>query len=88
MIFLCFGLVENWKASDIFSTLADKIVKHCVVKKKKSDLFVERVLGIHVWAPGGSRHADIVFPEDEYAVGKQISFFTMPLPIQKKQLIF
>lgn len=42
--FLCFGLVENWKANDIFNTLADKIVKH-VWLKRNSDLLVERVLG-------------------------------------------
>lgn len=45
--FLCFGLVENWKANGMFNTLADKIVKHCVVKKKKSDLLIEKLLGVH-----------------------------------------
>lgn len=60
--FLCFGLVENWKADDIFNTLAGKIVKHCVVKKI-SRLLLERLLGTHGSAPGGARHADIVFPK-------------------------
>ena len=52
-------IVENWKSNDVFNTLADKTVKHCVVKKI-SDLLVVRLLGTHGSAPGGFRQAECV----------------------------
>lgn len=36
-------IVENWKANDVFNTLADNIVNHCVVKTI-SDLFGSETL--------------------------------------------
>lgn len=48
--FLCFGLVENWKADDIFNTLAGKIVKHCVVKKISP--LVRETAGYSWFGPG------------------------------------
>lgn len=62
-----------------------KLLNIVWLKKKKIRSLDRETAGCPwVTDPGGSSHADIVFPEGEFAVRKQIPFFHQMPPLPKK----